>query len=325
MSGGPDPAAARWGGSEDAPAGADPRQRRGAPAGEPDPEPSPGSPVDEGADAGPGRGSGPRGRGAGTQAGARPSAGGAAAASTAGVAGTQGDRPQAMAGGTNGAGAILTDVAALTAERDDYLQSLQRLKADFDNYRKRVARLQEEQAARAEAGLVQKLLPVLDNLDLALAHLVQDEPATEDARALAQARSQLLDVLAKEGLERVDATGVAFDPTVHDAVAHAPADAEEDAGSEAALTAEPAGTTGAGAGERRGAPGGADAAVPDGGGGGGDGRAAPGDGSTAGVGSTGGGGAAAPGRHEVVVDGVLRAGYRWRGQVLRPAMVRVRG
>lgn len=166
-----------------------------------------------------------------------------------------------------GGGTILTDVAALAAERDEYLGALQRMKADFDNYRKRVLRQQEEQAVRAAGALVTKLLPVLDNLDLAWAHLGDGKGSeiTEEARALDQARRQLLDVLAKEGLERVDEVEVPFDPTVHDAVAHGAAPAAD-----------------------------------------------PGHGD--------GGGHDA---HEV--DEVMRAGYRWRGQVLRPAMVRVRG
>ena len=67
--------------------------------------------------------------------------------------------------------AILADVAGLTAERDEYLAALQRLQADFANYRKRVLRQQEEQSARAALDLVGKLLPVLDTLDLARAHL----------------------------------------------------------------------------------------------------------------------------------------------------------
>ncbi|MHB1584253.1 MAG: nucleotide exchange factor GrpE, partial [Acidimicrobiales bacterium] len=170
---------------------------------------------------------------------------------------------------------ILADVAALSAERDEYLGALQRLKADFDNYRKRVLRQQEEQAARAAADLVGKLLPVLDTLDLAQAHLgsTPSGNGSDEAQALHAARAQLLDTLAKEGLERLDAAEVVFDPTVHDAVAHAP--------------------TGSGPADGE--------SSPDGG------EPAP----------------AAPGG--VVVDEVMRAGYRWRGQVLRPAMVRVRG
>jgi molecular chaperone GrpE len=203
------------------------------------------------------------------------------------------EAPDTDAGSTDaGAGAggpdgvqILTDVAALTAQRDEYLESLQRLKADFDNYRKRVARLQQEQSARAEASLVAKLLPVLDNLDLAWAHLGpadgEAEAASEEARAIWQARAQLLDALGKEGLERVDAVGVPFDPTMHDAVAQT----EAPAGG-----ARPPRET-----PRHEGPESGEVA----------------DGSAA--------------SHTVSVEEVLRAGYRWRGQVLRPAMVRVRG
>jgi molecular chaperone GrpE len=167
-----------------------------------------------------------------------------------------------------GGGTILTDVVALAQERDDYLGALQRLQADFENYRKRVQRQQEEQSARAAVDLVGKLLPVLDALDLAEAHLgagtrtgSDDEAArTPEGEALSQSRAMLIDALAKEGLERVDKADVPFDPVVHDAVAHAPAE--------------------------EGAP---------------------------------------DGPPETVVEEVLRSGYRWRGRVLRPAMVRVRG
>ena len=186
-------------------------------------------------------------------------------------------------------GGPLPDVAGISAQRDEYLESLQRLKADFDNYRKRVTRLQEEQSARAEANLVAKLLPVIDNLDLAWAHLGPRDgdghgeggAVSEEARAIAQARSQLLDVLVREGLERVDRVGVPFDPIVHDAVAHADPDDERPGASEAQT----------------------------------EGRVRGESDETAG----------GPSLHTVSVDGVLRAGYRWRGQVLRPAMVRVRG
>jgi molecular chaperone GrpE len=157
---------------------------------------------------------------------------------------------------------ILTDVAALTSERDEYLAALQRAQADFANYRKRVVRQQEEQGSKAALDLVAKLLPVLDTLDLAVAHLDKADdgelPSTE-AQSLRQARTLLIHTLAKEGLERVDEEGVTFDPAVHDAVAHAPQADDEDR------------------------------------------------------------------EHESTVEEVLRSGYRWRGQMLRPAMVRVRG
>src|SRR5580700_3888583 len=107
-------------------------------------------------------------------------------------------------------------VTVLTRERDEYLLALQRTQADFENYRKRIARQQEEQSARASADLVVKLLPVLDTLDLAEAHLNESLDVTEDGKALRAARSMLNDILGKEGLERLDRAGVPFDPSVHD-------------------------------------------------------------------------------------------------------------
>ncbi|HEX3332830.1 MAG TPA: nucleotide exchange factor GrpE [Acidimicrobiales bacterium] len=145
----------------------------------------------------------------------------------------------------------------LARERDEYLLALQRTQADFENFRKRIARQQAEQSARAAADLVTKLLPVLDTLDLAEAHLNESLDLTDDGKALRAARSMLLDILNREGVERLDQRGVPFDPTVHDAVAHTAGEAGDDG--------------------------------------------------------------------QTLVDEVLRSGYRWKGQVLRPAMVRVRG
>src|SRR3974390_2088783 len=116
----------------------------------------------------------------------------------------------------------------LARERDEYLRALQRTQADFENYRKRVARLQDEQSARASGQLVEKLLPVLDTLDLAEAHLNESLEPSEDGKALRASRAMLMDTLGKEGLERVDQPGVPFDPSVHDAVAHAEADDGQD-------------------------------------------------------------------------------------------------
>jgi len=67
---------------------------------------------------------------------------------------------------------------------------------------------------------VEKLLPVLDTLDLATAHI--GDADSDDGRALLAASSQLRDVLAKEGLERIDPIGEEFDPNAHEAVGHMP-------------------------------------------------------------------------------------------------------
>ena len=104
-------------------------------------------------------------------------------------------------------------------QRDEYLDSLRRLQAEFENYKKRVAKQQSDQVARAALSLVDKLLPVLDTLDLATSHIGDAESA--DGRALLAASGQLRDVLAKEGLERIDPLGEEFDPNAHEAVGHA--------------------------------------------------------------------------------------------------------
>jgi molecular chaperone GrpE len=140
------------------------------------------------------------------------------------------------------------EVAAVARQRDEYLDALRRLQADFENYKKRVDKQQREQVERAAGALVSKLLPVCDTADLAIAHGGGEE--------VKQVWTALFDALEREGLERIDPTGVTFDPTMHDAVAHEPGD----------------------------------------------------------------GGPEGP---EVVE--VLPAGYLWKGRVLRPAMVKVRG
>ena len=157
------------------------------------------------------------------------------------LAGSAGGRSASADNGSRG---------EVVRERNEYLDSLLRLQAEFDNYRKRVQRQQSEIFENAAASLVKKLLPVLDTADLALAH-----GGGEDVKQVA---GSLFDILSKEGLERIDPEGQPFDPAQHDAVAHEPAE-----GGDAPIIPE--------------------------------------------------------------VSEVLRAGYLWKGQVLRPAMVKVRG
>jgi molecular chaperone GrpE len=116
----------------------------------------------------------------------------------------------------------LTDAEA---KRDEYLSDLQRLAADFDNYRKRVARDQEQLVARAHEGLVKELLPVLDDLERALgAAEVHDEATVVEGVRLVQ--RALADQLAREGLEEIAADG-AFDPHVHEALLSQPGEGAE--------------------------------------------------------------------------------------------------
>ena len=142
---------------------------------------------------------------------------------------------------------VQNDFIALERERDDYLDQLRRVQADFENYRKRVIGQQADVVERAAESLVQQLLPVLDACDAAVQHGAED---------VAPVQNQLVDTLTKLGLERLDPDGDAFDPNFHEAVMHEPGDGGEEG--------------------------------------------------------------------PVVAD-VLRTGYTWKGRVLRPAMVKVKG
>ncbi len=142
---------------------------------------------------------------------------------------------------------IVEVLEVTTRERDEYLDALRRNQADFENYRKRVAKQQSDAADHAAGALVDKLLPVLDACDGAVRH-----GATEVEPIFAA----LLGALEKEGLERLDPQGEGFDPNLHEAVMHEPAE---------------------------------------------------------------------DGDEGTVVADVMRPGYTWKGRVIRPAMVKVRG
>ena len=141
------------------------------------------------------------------------------------------------------ADAVEVDLELLLAEREQYLDAYRRAQADFENYRKQAQKRQEDAVVRALGSFVEKLLPVLDACDAALAH-----GATEVEPVLAA----LYGALGREGLERIDPKGAPFDPAEAEAVMHDPGEGGDQ-----------------------------------------------------------------------VVSEVLRAGYRWRGRVLRPAMVKV--
>jgi molecular chaperone GrpE len=106
---------------------------------------------------------------------------------------------------------LIEQLEQVTSERDGHFDARARLQAEFDNYRKRVLAQQSEQAERAAEGLVTKLLPVLDACDAALAH---------GAKAVGPIAQQLMVVLEREGLIRLDPTDQPFDPEFHEAVMH---------------------------------------------------------------------------------------------------------
>ena len=116
-------------------------------------------------------------------------------------------------------------LAALEAERDEHLNDLKRVAAEFENYRKRVLRDQESLVARAHERLVKELLPVLDDLERALAAAEQHEEAKleEGVRLVHQ---ELAAALEREGLAEIETNG-RFDPHVHEALLSQPSEAEE--------------------------------------------------------------------------------------------------
>ena len=105
---------------------------------------------------------------------------------------------------------------------EEYLGDLRRLAADFDNYRKRVARDQAAQASRATESLVSELLPVLDNLERAL-DASEHHEEVKVAEGVQLVKQQLIDLLQRRGLEEIAAeVGGEFDPHVHEALSQQP-------------------------------------------------------------------------------------------------------
>lgn len=141
---------------------------------------------------------------------------------------------------------LVANLEAVTVERDTYLDGMRRLQAEFENYRKAVAKRESDARERANEGLIGEILPVLDACDGAV---------TNGAADVSPIRTSLLELLGKQGLERIDEPGAPFDPEQHEAVMHEPAE---------------------------------DGAGP-------------------------------------TVSQLLRVGYRWKGRVVRPAMVQVKG
>ena len=220
---------------------------------------SPGAGPSAGPTAGPATGpapdsGAPSGDGNGGSGAAAPSGGGSTRAQEAAAKVAEMLGRQETADGEaveEAAEAVEQDIDALAkaeAQRDEYLDSLRRLQADFENYKKRIARQHADIQERAAEKLVESLLPVLDNFDLAMSHAAGDA-------GLEPIHRSLLTVLESAGLERMDPAARPFDPNEHDAVLHEP---------------------------------GGDSAEPE------------------------------------VIE-VMRAGYRWKGRVLRPAMVKVKG
>jgi molecular chaperone GrpE len=130
--------------------------------------------------------------------------------------------------GVEGAG---DDVAALRKERDELYERLLRTSAEFDNYRKRTARERSEWSDATVADVLREWLPVIDDLDRALA--TRPDPAERAAaenywRGVELIHRRAIEALRKRGVEPFDTVGSDFDPVWHEAVASEPAAGHRD-------------------------------------------------------------------------------------------------
>jgi molecular chaperone GrpE len=107
-------------------------------------------------------------------------------------------------------------LARAQRERDEYLDLAKRSQAGFENYRKRAAKEAAAAGERARSGLVRELLPVVDNLERALASANDGEQHLAEGVRLVH--SELISVLERNGIQQFDPKGESFDPTVHEAL-----------------------------------------------------------------------------------------------------------
>jgi molecular chaperone GrpE len=138
----------------------------------------------------------------------------------------------ADAGGTDPFGASTSteseadaELLRVSAELAEMRELAQRTQAEFENFKKRQVRQQTEHLEQAAKGLLEGLLPVLDSFELALGAL--DDAEEKVRKGVELVYAELLAVLAKAGLERMEAEGQPFDPNEHEAVMHEDGDGPE--------------------------------------------------------------------------------------------------
>jgi molecular chaperone GrpE len=125
---------------------------------------------------------------------------------------------------------LVSDLDAFQRERDDLLDTTRRLQADFENYRKRVLREQTALVERATEGLLEQLLPVLDSFELAVRNLDDGDVDDKVRKGIELVFAELVGVMERAGLERIDARGAVFDPNEHEAVMQDDGDGEPHVG-----------------------------------------------------------------------------------------------
>lgn len=120
--------------------------------------------------------------------------------------------------------ALKTQLAEAQAKAQEYLDALQRERADFVNYRRRVEQEKEQMGQWTTGETVKKLLPVLDDLELAIANRPAGEPWDNGVELVYR---KFQSILEKEGVVRIEAEGNPFDPNLHEAIMQEPSETHE--------------------------------------------------------------------------------------------------
>lgn len=121
-----------------------------------------------------------------------------------------------------GQDAQVSEVESLIAERDGYLEQLQRTMAEFANYRRRVDQERVQAREFSTRDLLRQLVPVLDDLQRALGSIAEDQKETSWVQGVQMIERKLSGLLEREGVTPIDAVGQPFDPALHEAVASDP-------------------------------------------------------------------------------------------------------
>ena len=115
--------------------------------------------------------------------------------------------------------AVDEQITQLQAELNKYKDVALRSVADLDNYRKRMAREKDDAIRYANAGFLERLIPIIDNFELGLQAAKADGSQSAVLDGMSMVSKQLQDFLSSCGVETIDATGLHFDPNVHEAIA----------------------------------------------------------------------------------------------------------
>jgi molecular chaperone GrpE len=115
-------------------------------------------------------------------------------------------------------------VASLQSDLDRFRDLALRTQADFENYKKRAARDKDEGIKYANRGLLERLVPIIDNFELGLSAAREESEESPIYSGMSMVLKQLTDFLTQSGLEAIDAEGKKFDPNLHEAIGHEPSD-----------------------------------------------------------------------------------------------------